>query len=316
MMRRTAWFLVVLLVFTVGIAWGGAFPEKAVNVYVGYSAGGATDTAARIFADEVNKFLEEPIVVMNKPGAGSAVCADFVSKAEPDGYTLMNATLTTVIQTVVDPNIPFGIDDFTHVVRLYSMPLVIVTTPDSQLKTIEDLISYARKNPMKLNMGVPGINSVHHFAYKLFEKASGVKVTSIPFKGDAPAIVGILGGHVDVAFIGAVAAAEHLKAGKLSGLVTTAPERLASFPELPTMAETGFADAGIVTWGSLFAPAGTPDKVIEKLSATYKRAANSEDLIRKFEKVGFTVSFMDHEAFHRFVMDTQKKLKELVQAGD
>lgn len=313
MKKATGILMIVFLIVAVSAAWGADYPTKPINVYVGYSAGGATDTASRIFADEINKTLKPPIIVKNKPGAGSAVCADFVSKAKPDGYTLMNATFTTVIQTVVVPNIPFKINDFTHVARLYAMPLVIVTKPDSAIKTLDDLVAYAKKNPKKLNMGVPGINSVHHFAFKLFKKASGIEVTSIPFKGDAPAVVGILGGHVDVAFIGAVAAAEHLKAGKLRGLVTTAPERSPQFTDVPTMAEKGFPGAGIVTWGSIFAPAGIPQEVVKKLAATYKKAVESPDLIKKFAKVGFTLSYMGPEPFHKFVIEAQNKLKEIVK---
>ena len=315
MRRATGILIMAFFIVSIGSALAADYPTKPVNLYVGYSAGGATDTAARIFADEVNKSLANPVVVVNKPGAGSAVAADFVAKSKPDGYTLMNATLTTVIQTVVDPQIPFKIGDFTHVAMLYSMPLVIVTTPDSRIKTIDDLVKYSKEKGHKLNMGVPGVNSVHDFAYRLFRKSSGVDAAAIPFQGDAPAIVGILGGHVDVAFIGAVAAAEHLKAGKLVGLITTAPERSAQFPDMPTMAEKGYGEAGIVTWGGIFAPAGIPKEVAGKLAQTYKKAADSAELKQKLENVGFTLSFMDPEPFRKFVIKTHGTLNELVASG-
>src|SRR5512141_1082878 len=146
-----------------GLAWPADYPTRHITLYVGYAAGGATDTAARIVTSQVNKYLEQPMIVNNKPGAGSAVAADFVAKSKPDGYTLFNATATTVIQTVATPNIPFTMSEFTPIVGLYSMPLVIVVKGDSKLNTIEDFIAFAKRNPNRLNVGTPGVNSGHHF---------------------------------------------------------------------------------------------------------------------------------------------------------
>src|SRR4030042_604787 len=145
-MKKTISILAVLfLSMGMGVAWGVDYPTKPSPIYVGYSAGGATDTAARIVTHQVNKYLEQPMVVNNKPGGGSAVAADFVAKAKPDGYTLFNATITTIIQTVVTPINPFKVNDFTPIVGLYSMPLVLVVKGDSKLSTIEDFIDFAKK---------------------------------------------------------------------------------------------------------------------------------------------------------------------------
>lgn len=317
-MKRTISILMILVLgMWLGTAWSADYPTKAITIYVGYSAGGATDTAARIVTNQVNKYLEQPVIVNNKPGGGSAVAADFVAKAKPDGYTLFNATITTVIQTVINPNNPFKINDFTPIVGLYNMPLVIVVKGDSKFNTIEDLIDFAKKNPNKLNMGTPGVNSVHHFGLELFKKEAGIEVNHIPFQGDAPGVVGVMGGHVDVAFLGLVAVAEHIKGGTMKGLVMTTSKRVPQFPNLPTMAEKGFSKTGnIFSWGGILAPAGLPGAILEKLSSAYQKAATSAEVVGQLEKVGFTATYMNAKDFNDYVKDEHKRLMDIAQSAN
>ena len=305
---------VIFLSTALGAAWAADYPIKPITLYVGYAAGGATDTAARIVTNQVNKYLEQPIIVNNKPGGGSAVAADFVAKSKPDGYTLFHGTITTVIQTVINLNNPFQMKDFTPIVGLYSMPLVIVVKGDSKFNTIEELIDFAKKNPNKLNMGTPGVNSVHHFALELFKKEAGIEVNHIPFQGDAPGVVGVMGGHVDAAFLGLVAVTEHIKGGTMKGLVMTTARRSPQFPNLPTMAEKGFPKTGqIFSWGGVFAPAGLPGAILEKLSTAYQKAAPSREVISQLEKVGFTATYMNAKEFERFVKEEHKRLSDIAQ---
>jgi tripartite-type tricarboxylate transporter receptor subunit TctC len=316
MKKATLMLTVFFLSTALGGAWAAEYPTKPITLYVGYAAGGATDTAARIVTNQVNKYLEQPMIVNNKPGGGSAVAADFVAKSKPDGYTLFNSTITTVIQTVINPNNPFKITEFTPIVGLYSMPLVIVVKGDSKLNTIEELIDFAKKNPNKLNMGTPGVNSVHHFALELFKKEAGVEVNHIPFQGDAPGVVGVMGGHVDAAFLGLVAVAEHMKGGTMKGLAMTTSKRSPQFPNLPTMAEKGFPKTGqIFSWGGVFAPAGLPGAILEKLSGAYQKAAPSQEVISQLEKVGFTATYMNTKEFDRFVKEEHKRLSDIAQSA-
>jgi tripartite-type tricarboxylate transporter receptor subunit TctC len=316
MKKATLMLTVFFLSTALGGAWAAEYPTKPITLYVGYAAGGATDTAARIVTNQVNKYLEQPMIVNNKPGGGSAVAADFVAKSKPDGYTLFNSTITTVIQTVINPNNPFKITEFTPIVGLYSMPLVIVVKGDSKLNTIEELIDFAKKNPNKLNMGTPGVNSVHHFALELFKKEAGVEVNHIPFQGDAPGVVGVMGGHVDAAFLGLVAVAEHMKGGTMKGLVMTTAKRSPQFPNLPIMAEKGFPKTGqIFSWGGVFAPAGLPGAILEKLSGAYQKAAPSQEVISQLEKVGFTATYMNTKEFDRFVKEEHKRLSDIAQSA-
>jgi tripartite-type tricarboxylate transporter receptor subunit TctC len=316
-MKRTISILAVLFLSVgLGVAWGLDYPIKPINLFVGYSAGGATDTAARIVTNQVNKYLEQPMVVNNKPGGGSAVAADFVAKSKPDGYTLFHGTITTVIQTVINPNNPFQMKDFTPIVGLYSMPLVFVVKGDSKFNTIEELIDFAKKNPNKLNMGTPGVNSVHHFALELFKKEAGVEVNHIPFQGDAPGVVGVMGGHVDVAFLGLVAVAEHMKGGTMKGLAITS-KRVPPFPNLPTLAEKGFKKTSdIFAGGGVFAPAGVPGLILEKLSGAYQKAASSPEVVTQLEKVGFTATYMNAREFDQFLKNEQKRFMEIAQSAN
>src|SRR4030042_991515 len=280
-MKKAISILTVLfLSMGLGVAWAVDYPTKPSPIYVGYSAGGATDTAARIVTHQVNKYLEQPMVVNNKPGGGSAGAVYFVAKAKPDGYTLFNATITTVIQTVANPNNPFKISDFAPIVGLYNMPLVIVVKGDAKFNTIEDLIDFAKKNPNKLTVGTPGVNSVHHFGLELFKKEAGIEVNHVPFQGDAPGVVGVMGGHVDAAFLGLVAVAEDMKGGTMKGLAMNTSKRPPQLPNLPPMAEQGFAKTGnIFSWGGVFAPTGTPAAVLEKLSIAYQKAAANPEVV-------------------------------------
>ena len=308
--------MILFLSMGLGVAWAADYPTKPITLFVGYAAGGATDTAARIVANQVNKYLEQPMIVNNKPGGGSAVAADFVAKSKPDGYTLFNSTITTVIQTVINPNNPFKITEFTPIVGLYSMPLVIVVKGDSKLNTIEELIDYAKKNPNRLTMGTPGMNSVHHFALEIFKREAKIEVNHIPFQGDAPGVVGVMGGHVDVAFLGIVAVAEHMKGGTMKGLAMTTSKRVPQFPNLPTMAEKGFTKTGyIFSWGGVFAPAGLPGPILEKLSGAYQKAAPSPEVVLQLEKVGFTATYMNVKEFEHFVKEEYKRLTDIAQSA-
>jgi len=316
-MKKAILILTVLFLSgALGAAWAADYPTKPITLYVGYAAGGATDTAARIVTNQVNKYLEQPIIVNNKPGGGSAVAADFVAKSKPDGYTLFNSTITTVIQTVINPANPFKMTEFTPIVGLYSMPLVIVVKADSKFNTIEDLIDFAKKNPNKLNVGTPGMNSVHHFALEIFKREAKIEVNHIPFQGDAPGVVGVMGGHVDAAFLGVVAVAEHIKGGTMKGLAMTTSKRTTQFPNLPTMAEKGFSNtAKIFSWGGVFAPAGLPGQILEKLSGAYQKAAPSAEVVSQLEKVGFTATYMNAKEFDRFVKDEHKRLSDIAQSA-
>ncbi len=316
MKKAILMFTVLFLSAAFGAAWAADYPTKPITLYVGYAAGGATDTAARIVTNQVNKYLEQPMIVNNKPGGGSAVAADFVAKSKPDGYTLFNSTITTVIQTVINPANPFKMTEFTPIVGLYSMPLVIVVKADSKFNSIEDLIDFAKKNPNKLNVGTPGMNSVHHFALEIFKREAKIEVNHIPFQGDAPGVVGVMGGHVDAAFLGLVAVAEHVKGGTMKGLAMTTSKRTTQFPNLPTMAEKGFSNtAKIFSWGGVFAPAGLPGQILEKLSGAYQKAAPSPEVVSQLEKVGFTATYTNAKDFDHFVKDEHKRLVEIAQSA-
>lgn len=316
-MKRAISILIVLFVSVgMGVAWAADYPIKPITIYVGWPAGGGTDAAARIVTNQVNKFLEQPIIVNNKPGAGSGVAADFVAKSKPDGYTLYHGTISNVIQTVVNPNNPFQMQDFTPIVGLYIMPLAIVVKGDAKFNTIEELVVFAKKNPNKLNMGTPGVNSVHHFALEVFKKEAEIEVNHIPFQGDAPGVVGVIGGHVDAAFLGLPPVAEHIKGGTMKGLAMTTSKRVPQLPNLPTMAEKGFAKTGnIFSWGGIFAPAGLPGPIVEKLSNAYQKAAPSQEVNSQLEKIYCTATYISAKEFDHFVKDEHKRLTDIAQSA-
>ena len=291
------------------------FPTKPINVYVGMAPGGATDVAARTIVAEANKHLEHPIVVVNKPGGGGAIATDLVAKSKPDGYTVNWTTLGTVIQTIVDPNNPFKMKDLTPIARVYQMPMVIGVRGDSKIKTLEDLVKSAKEKPGAISAGTPGVKSIWHFGMEMFSKEAGIKLRHLPLKSDAEIITNLLGGHVEIGFIGAGAVGEHIKGGTLRGLAITSGQRALNMPDIPTLTEKGYPKAGVVTWGAVQGPAGLSGEVVEKIASALEKALNSPQVIKALETQGLHPWFMGPKDLKAFVDGEEKRMLEAAQSA-
>lgn len=271
----------------VGRAGAADYPTREIEMIVSFPAGGPADTSARILAPKLSAVLGQPIAVVNKPGGGGSLGADYVAKAKPDGYTIYNSTNSALtISPTILKDIPYKVSDFTPI-GAYAADLGVITVRvGGPAKTLDEFVEYARKNPGKLNYGSAGLGTVSFFSMELFKLAYGLDMVHVPFQGTGPVKNAIMGGHVTVATSGFGSLAPLIRSGDLIPLVTTSPTRVPAFPNVPTMAEKGFADASLNIWMGVYVPAKTPKPVVDVLTKAFDQAAKDPVVIGALEKAG------------------------------
>ena len=264
-----------------------AYPDHPIRLVVGFSAGGTTDVIARIMTKELTESLGQSFVVENKPGAGSNIATDQVKRADPDGYTLLFVAVTSAINQTLYKNVNFDLTkDFTPVALGAKVPNILVVNPQVPVKSVQELVDYAKKNPGKLAFASSGSGTSIHMAGELFKMQTGIDVLHVPYKGSAPAVTDLIGGQVQFMFDNMPSSWPHVQSGKLRALAVTTTERSKSAPDLPTMKESGFANFDVSSWFGLIAPAGTPPEVVNKLNAAMVKALDKPEVQKSFESLG------------------------------
>lgn len=286
LLRHLASTLLVCLPL-VAAAQAGDFPNKAIRIVVPFPPGGATDAAARLVAVKMGEHWGQPVVVDNRAGAGGNVGSDLVAKAQADGYTLvMGVTGSHAINTSLYSKMPYDpVADFVAISQVAVVPNVLVVHPSVPAKNLAELVALAKKEPGKLNYASLGNGTAAHLGMEMLKSEAGVDIAHVPYKGSAPAVSDLLAGQVQMMVDGLPSALPHVKAGKLRAIALTSLRRAPSLPDLPTIAETypGFyADA----WSGLFAPKGTPQPVVDKLSAEVQRILKLPDVREKLTALG------------------------------
>jgi tripartite-type tricarboxylate transporter receptor subunit TctC len=284
---RKAVLLAALLVLAGGRAWSADYPVRDVEMIVSFPAGGPADASARILAPKLSQLLGVPIAVVNKTGGGGSVGTDYVAKARPDGSVIYNSTNAAfTISPVVLKDVTYKTGDFIPI-GAYAADLGVITVRSGgPARTLEEFVEHAKKNPGKLTYGSAGLGTVSFFTMELFKQAFGVDVTHVPFQGTGPVKNAILGGHVNVATSGFGSLAPLIRSGDLIPLVTTAPKRLADFPQVPTMAEKGFPEASLNIWMGIYVPARTPKPVVDALTRAFNQAAKDPAVVGALDKAG------------------------------
>ena len=252
--------------------------------------GSAADTAGRGLAEELGKVLKTPVIVVNKPGAGSTLGADFVVKSKKDGYTLLYATSSAVVHTkATNPqSVPFDpMKDLDPLGLHCFFPLAIVVQESAPWKTFPELVDHARKNPGAVRVSVASLGNIDHFNVEIIQSMTGVRFTVVPFKGAGAALTALLGGHVEAAQVAIPLASPHVKAGKLKVLLMS--NKQSEFQGVPTSAELGYKEDMLFSWFSVYGPAGLPDEVKNVLVPAIEKAVKNPELGAKLEKLGFIV---------------------------
>ena len=283
--------LALLLCCAAGLAsaQNAGFPDRPIKMVVGFAAGGSTDVAARIVAQKMSEILGQSVLVEDRTGASGLIAAEDVIKSPPDGYTLMLASQTVLAvaprlyrKAAVDP-----IKDFAAVAYCGASPLVLVVNPSFPAHTTSEVIAMARASPGKIIFGTGGTGTTPHIASEMFQYAAGIKMTHVPYRGEAGAINDLVAGQIPAMFANLSAIMGQLEAGTLRAIAVTSPQRSPLAPDVPTVAETlpGFAAE---TWFGLVAPAGTPHDVIAKLNAAAVQALASDDAKKRYAELGMT----------------------------
>lgn len=293
-----------------------AYPEKPVRLVVGFSPGGATDIAARVVAAELSNILKQPFVVENKPGAGSNLAAEQVSRAAPDGYTLFVVAVTSTINQTLYKDLNFDIaKDFAPVGLLIKSPNLLVVNPSLPVNNVQELVDYAKKNPGKLAFASAGTGGSTHMAGELFKLQAGIDMLHVPYRGSAPAMADLIGGQVQLSFDNMPSAWQHVQSGKLRALAVTTKERSDSAPNVPTMAESGFPDFDVSAWFGLVAPAGTPHDVIATLNTAVNQVLAMPAVRERFDTMGAVAAPTTPEQFGDYIKSEVDMWGKVVKAS-
>lgn len=268
------------------IAGAQAWPSKPVKIVVTFPTGGAPDILARLFSEKAQ--LGQPVIVDNKPGAGGNIGADIVAKSTPDGYTIVMGTVGThSINGSVFAKMPYDmVKDFAPVSLIASTPNLLVVNNDLPVKTVQDLIAHAKANPDKLSFGSPGIGTSVHVSGELFKSMAGVKMTHIPYKGRQFAIPDLIGGQIQLMFDNMPSALPMAREGKIRAVAQTGAKRSPAAPDVPTVAESGLPGFEATSWFALFAPAGTPKEIVDRIAAEAQRIYKLPEVAERLAKLG------------------------------
>jgi len=283
----------------------GAFPDRPLRLVVGFAPGGGADVVARLIGARASQALGQQIVVENRPGATGTIAADNVARSKPDGYSLfLGSQSTMLVAPSLYPKLSFSpLKDFTPVTMMVSMPLVLVVNPKMvQAKSVAELDAMIRKSgDGGTSFASSGQGGPQHIAGELYSHRLKVPVTHVPYKGAAPAITDVLGGQVPFMFANLPVAMPYVTSGQLRGLAVTSPQRDAKAGDLPTMAESGYPGFDVLTWYGIFAPAGTPQPVVDKLYSAVQTALQDPATRAKLAEQGFSVVGSNPADFSSFI---------------
>lgn len=294
-----------------------AWPERPVKIVVGFAPGGYTDIIARALAEPLSQALGQRFIVENQPGGSGVLAAAAVARAPGDGYTLLMGHITAnAAAPALMPSLPYDpLTAFAPVTLAAIQPHVVLANPRLGLTTIADLISRAKQAPGKLTYASSGPGSVQHLAGELFKLKAGVDLVHVPYRGSGPALNDLVAGHVDLGFDGIGSAQGHLDAGTLKALAVTTPRRVARFPDLPTLAEAGLEGYDMASWFGLFAPAGVPWAIVDRLYAETTKALRSPVVVKVLRDAAAEPGGQPPDAFAAFVRAEAARLGALIKSA-
>lgn len=304
------------LAFTAG-AQAQAYPDRPIKMIIPLPPGGGTDTLGRYIADRLSAKLGQPVVPENKPGAGAVIGTDVVAKSKPDGYTLLWTSSDGVsMAPVLKKSLPYKIpDDFTYVARVSDFAYIVTVNPKLPIKSMQELVAYAKAHPGELKYGTSGIGSGPHMATELIASATGTQMLHVPYQGIAPAIQAALGGHLDV-ILAAPTVKSQTDAGALRPLATTGKTRNPDFPNLPTLAEAGIPNLVVTIWWGIMAPAGTPEPVLAKLRTAVAEVVKDPATLEGMRKLGYDPNYLPYDQFRAFVLDDMQQWGRAAKAAN
>ena len=294
-----------------------AYPAKPIRLVVGFPAGGPTDIVSRTIAPKLSEGLGQTVIVENRGGAGGMIATEQVSKAAPDGYTVLMGTIggIAVAMSLVRNRGYDTLRDFAPITQAVGVTNILVVHPTVPAKTVKELLAIARSKPGRLNYASSGNGTVTHLAGELFKLMGKVDITHVPFKGGAPALTALLSGEVDMSYENSLVVTPHVKAGKVRAIAVTGARRSQLMPELPTVSEGGLPGYNATGWYGLFVPAATPKAVISRLNQEAVKALRMPDVVRSLSSQGAEPVGNSPEEFGAFVKTEIEKWAKVVKAA-
>jgi tripartite-type tricarboxylate transporter receptor subunit TctC len=316
-MNRAASFCRVCLVFAslCGAAWAQQWPQKPVRLVVPFPPGGSTDVLGRIIATKLTEALGQQVIVDNRGGAGGVIGTDMVVKSPADGHTLLfSASAPIAINVTLMKNVPYDpLRDLTPVIRVASVPLVLVVHPSVPARSVKELIALLRQRPNDFTYASASTGTPQHLSAELFKMLANVKMTHIPYKGSGPAMTDVIGGQVPITFEVFITALSYVKAGRLRALAQTGATRSTHLPDVPTVAETGIPGYESSGWYGVLAPAGTPAAVVGRLHTDIARLMAGADMKQRMVELGADPAADTPEQFARFIREETVKWAKVIR---
>jgi tripartite-type tricarboxylate transporter receptor subunit TctC len=294
-----------------------SYPSRPITIVVGFPPGGPTDIIARVVAGKLSQAWGKPVIVDNKPGAGSNIATEQVVRAAPDGYTLLVETIANATNMSVYKKLNYDTQrDLVPIVQFMAAPSVLVVGPKVAARDLKELLALAKAQPGKLDFASTGVGGSPHLAGEMLKLRAGIDIVHIPYKGAAPALNDLLAGNVAMGFMTSLGLVQHLGAGKLRAIAAASPRRLPELPDVPTMAEAGLPDFHVLSWNGLAAPAKTPRPIVDKLNAEVNRILALPEVRKQLQSLGSEPVGGTPEEFAKFVNSEIRQWGAAVKAAN
>ncbi len=309
--------LIIFVAFCNLSSFAQTYPIKPIKIIIGFPPGGAIDTLARVLAPKISKELGQSVLIENKGGAGGVIGMQYVSNAEPDGYTLFLGTLGNFsITPAISKDLPYNVQkDFTPITQVASSPFIIFINPNLPIRNVNELISYTKANPGKVNFSSSGNVGLPHMAGEIFNEAAGIKMIHVPYKGSAPSITDVIGGQVQLTFEAIAIGLPYLKSGRLKGLATTDNKRLSILPDLPTVSES-LPNFVLKNWFGLAAPKNTAPEKINLIHKSVLNAMKDSEVIKTMNELGLEPVGDSPNEFSQFIRQETNRWQSLIAKGN
>ena len=306
-----------MLAGAAGVAYAQTFPSRPITIVIPFPPGGISDNSTRVIAQKATAGLGQPIVIENRPGAGGQIGADAVKSANPDGHTLYLANIGShgINQSLYSKLSYDPTKDFEPITVLFSSPTLVVVPAASPVKSMAELVAYAKSKPGKASYGSQSIGSGGHLSGEIVKMKNGVDLIHVPYKGSAPVLTDLVAGRIDFLFDPITTALPFVKDGKLRALAITADKRSPLIPDVPTLRELGFVGYDVNPWFGIAAPAGTPRPVIDRLNAEFAKAAKDPEVVKRLADQGIEAMSMTPEEFAAFIRSETARWTEVVKAS-
>ena len=308
-------FFGILIFFHLNTTYAETFPNHVVKIIVPYLSGGSADAQVRFLATELQSQWGQPVVIENKPGAGTTVGAAYVAASKADGYTLYVASTSHTITPSLYKNLSYdAVYSYEPITMISSSPFLVSIKADSPLNSVQDLINLAKSNPGKMSWSSSGVGGGPHLSGEILKSTTSVNTIHIPFNGFSPSVNAVIGGHVDYVFSD-ITVLNLIRSGELKALAVTSPQRSSLLPNIPTFIESGFPSVQILNWSSILAPAGTPKEITNFLNNSISLALKKASIKEKYEKLGFIPQGSNQEDLLKFLKSEVEKYSEIIRSA-